>query len=194
MFQISKDAMKYACELSLHSELEKMYKLNMDSIMYQTLSSENVNQLARKIGLLPLEYRSILFLRYCFNSTSSEIEKVLETENVISKLRYIQKMLSSFMGLGDLWIDENSMIRACNIALTEDIKDYDNIKVLHKPNYSKSFRRKLKDIKIKQNHNKMAILIAKRVAIFALISLLTFSVVLAVNVEARKRTFDWVKV
>lgn len=93
MSQISKDVMKHVCELSLRAELEKMYRLNVNSIMYQPLSDEKVNQLARKIGLLPLEYRNILFFCYCFNSTSSEIEKVLKIENVISKIRYIQNAI-----------------------------------------------------------------------------------------------------
>ncbi|WP_317921535.1 hypothetical protein [Tepidimicrobium xylanilyticum] len=38
----------------------------------------------------------------------------------------------------------------------------------------------------------MAKLIAKRVAIFMLICILTFSVILTVNAEARERVFDWI--
>lgn len=33
----------------------------MNSIKYQSLSDEKVDQLSIKIGLLPLEYRNILF-------------------------------------------------------------------------------------------------------------------------------------
>jgi hypothetical protein len=183
--------MKEVCQLSFQNELETITKLNMNSIKYQSLTDEQVDQLAIKIGLLPLEYRNILFFRYCFNNSPSKTEKIFEIENVIGKLRYIQKMLSAFMGLKDSWINDNSMKKACEIALIEDTKDYDNTLALHKPNYSKSFRRKLKDIKIKQNPNNIFMLITKKVAIFILVCILSFSAVLAVNAEARKKVFDW---
>lgn len=192
MSQIAKDVMRYVCHLSLQDELERMDKLSMNSIRHQSLSDDQVNQLARKIVLLPSEYRNILFFRYCFNNTSYETENILEIENAISKLRYIQKMLSGFMGLGNSWIADNSMEMACEIALIEDTKDYDNIKVLHEPNYSKSFRQRLKDINIKQGNYRLLVLIAKRVAIFILICILSFSAVLAVNAEVRERVFDWI--
>lgn len=183
--------MKEVCQLSFQNELETITKLNMNSIKYQSLTDEQVDQLAMKIGLLPLEYRNILFFRYCFNNPPSKTEKILEIENVIGKLCYIQKMLSTFMGLKNSWIDDNSMKKACEIALIEDTKDYDNTLALHKPNYSKTFRRKLKDIKIKQNPNNIFMLIAKRVAIFILICILSFSAVLVVNAEAREKVFGW---
>ena len=192
MPKISNNIMKEVCQLSFQNELETITKLNMNSIKYQTLSEEQVDQLAIKIGLLPLEYRNILFFRYCFNNPPSETEKILEIENVIGKLRYIQKMLSAFMGLKNSWIDDNSMKKACEIALIEDAKDYDNTLALHKPNYSKNFRRKLKDIKISQKTNNIFMLITKRVAVFILVCILSFSAVLMVNAEVREKVFDWV--
>lgn len=192
MSQIAKGVMKDVCQLSLQDELERMSKLNINSIVYQTLSTQQVNELARKIGLLPSEYRNILFFRYCFNSTPSETSRILETENAVSKLRYVQKMLSGFMGLKNSWIDDKSMKRACQIALIGDIKDYDNTEMLHKPKYSKTFRRKLKAIKIKQNFNSTFMLVVKKVAVFILVCILSFSVVLAVNAEARTKFFNWI--
>ncbi|HHX62449.1 MAG TPA: DUF4367 domain-containing protein [Epulopiscium sp.] len=189
---MANNILKEVFQLSLQDELERMIKLNMNSIIYQSLSDEEVEQLAIKIGLLPSEYRSILFFRYCFNNTPSETDRLLEIENSIGKLRYIQKMLSDLMGINNSWIDDKSMERACKIALIEDTKDYNNIGIVHKPNYSKAFRRKLKDIKIKQNPNNILMLIAKRVAVFILVCILSFSAVLAVNAEAREKVFDWV--
>ena len=186
------DIMKDVCQLSLQDELERITKLNMNSIMYRSLSTEQINELAIKIELLPLEYRNILFFRYCFNNTSFETEKILETENSISKLRYVQKMLSSFMGLKDSWIDDRSMEKACQIALKENMRDYDNTLITYKPKYSKNVRRKLKDIKIKQSPNSIIMLVAKRVAIFILVCILSFSTVLAVNAEAREKVFKWI--
>ncbi len=192
MPKMANNILKEVFQLSLQDELERMIKLNMNSIIHQSLSDEEVEQLAIKIGLLPSEYRSIIFFRYSFNNTPSETDRILEIENSIGKLRYIQKMLSGLMGINNSWIDDNSMERACKIAIIEDTKDYNNIKVLHKPNYSKAFRRKLKDIKIKQNPNNILMLLAKRVAVFILVCILSFSAVLAVNAEAREKVFEWI--
>lgn len=187
----AKDIMKDVCTLSLEDELQNISNINISGIVYQSLSIPQIDQLARKISLLPSEYRNILFFRYCFNSTPSETNKMLGTENSISKLRYVQKMLSGFMELEGSWIDEKSMTKACEIALAEDTKDYDNTIILHKSNYSKDFRLKLKDISIKQKPNNMLRLIFKRVAIFILVSILSFSTILVVNAEARENVLGW---
>ena len=192
MSKTSKDIMKDVSQLSLEDELQKLSKLNTDKIVYQPLSYEQVDKLAEKIALLPLEYRNILFFRYSFNTVPSDIEEMLEIENSISKLRYIQKMLSGFMGLKDSWIDDNSMKKSCQIALAEETKIHDNIIGLHQPNYSKDFRGKLKEIKIKRNPSRIFISIAKRVAIFILVFFLSFSAVLVVNAEAREKVFEWI--
>ena len=184
--------MKDVCTLSLEDEFQDISNINISGIVYKSLSIPQIDQLARKISLLPSEYRNILFFRYCFNSTPSETNKMLGTESSISKLRYVEKMLSGFMKLEGCWIDENSMEKACEIALVEDTKDYDNTIILHKPNYSKDFRLKLKDISIKQKPNNMLKLIFKRVAIFILVSILSFTTILAVNAEARENVLGWI--
>ncbi len=98
------------------------------------------------------------------------------------------------MDLGNSWIDDNSLKKVCEIVLIEDTKDYDNIEVLHQPTYSKFFRQKLKDIKSPQKPNKIFLIMAERVAIFILVCFLSFSTVLAVNIEICERFFDWVVV
>jgi len=182
--------MKNVCESSLQIELQKIAELDINKILYRSLSAEQINQLSMKIGLLPLEYRSILFFRYCFN-TPSEIDKILEIEDPKSKLLYIQKMLSCCMGLENSWIDDKSMKKACQLALIENMNCYDNIGCLYKPNYSDTFRRKLKDIKTAQNSTRIFGLIAKRVAAFILVCILSLSTVLALNAEAREKFIDW---
>ncbi|HCX61851.1 MAG TPA: hypothetical protein DHU59_05365, partial [Clostridiales bacterium] len=153
---------------------------------------EHINILAKKIGLLPFEYRSILFFRYCFNSAPSETDKILKTENSKSKLRYILKMLSNFMGIQNSLIDNNSMGEACKLALPDEMKDYDNIEVLKKPVYTKSFRKKLKEFNISQSNNNIYLSIAKKAAIFILIFIMSLSTVLVFNTEARTKLFNWI--
>jgi hypothetical protein len=187
-----KIVLKEVCELSLMNDIQKMEELDFNDIIYEVLSTEQINKLVKKIDLLPFEYKNIFFFRYYFNSTPSETDKILKIENSKNKLRYIQKMLSCFMDLGNSWIDDNSLKKACEIVLIEDAKNYDNIEILHQPNYSKNFRRKLKHIKIRQVPNKKFMLTAKRVAIIILVCILSFTTVLAVNVEAREKMFDWI--
>lgn len=188
----AREFIKDVSKLSLKAELESLGNLNTSNIVYGTLSDQQIGLLAKKINLLPQEYRNILFFRYSFNSSPSQTDSILETENSKAKLRYAQKMLSSFMHLENSWIDNDSMGKACQIALREATKDYDNVEVLYKPNYSRDFRRKLKDIKVEQNINRIAMLIAKRVAIFLLVALLSFSTVMAVNAQAREKVFGWI--
>lgn len=64
--------------------------------------------------------------------------------------------------------------------------------MLHEPNYPKDFRRKLKEIKSKRNSNRIFMSITKRVAVFILVFLLSFSAVLVVNAEACEKVFDWI--
>lgn len=186
-----KNVLKDVFELAFQNELQKLTELDMSKIVYQSLSAEQIDKLALKIDLLPLEYRNILFFRYCFNNTPSETDKILEIENAKYKLCYIQKMLSNLMNLHDSWIDDKSMVEACKLALDENVKEYNNIEILHKPNYSRNFRRKLKEVDIIQNNN-LFMLMAKRAAVFILVCLLSFSVVLTVNAEAREKFFDWI--
>lgn len=192
MSKIADDILKDVFFLSFKDELEKISIFNTRNIKYQLLNDKQIDQLIKKIGLLPPDYRNILYFRYCFNNTPSETDKVLGIENAKGKLRYTQKMLSNLMGLDDSWIDDKSMERACEIVLLEDTKEYDNLQMLQKPNYSKNFRRKLKDIKINPSLKDTFMPMTKSAAAFILVGLLSFSSIIAVNAEARGKVFDWI--
>lgn len=192
VIQISKEVMKEACKISLQTELQKLNKLD-GKIVYQSLSKEQIYQLAQKIIFLPFEYRNLLFFRHCFESTVFEIEKILEIENAENKLRYVQRMLSRLMELNNsTWIDNTSIKDACILALQQDMNFYESTEVLYKPKYSHSFRRKLRKIKAAQSPFEIFRLIVKRVAVFVVVCILSFSAVLAINVEAREKFYNWV--
>ncbi|WP_326906532.1 DUF4367 domain-containing protein [Sedimentibacter sp. MB31-C6] len=184
--------MKDVCELSFQDELQKINDLDNNNIIYESLTKEAINRLAKKIELLPFEYRNLLFFRYCFNSTPFETDKILKIENSKKKLRYIQKMLSNFMGVENSLIDNTSMEDACRLALSEDMKDYDSIEILQKPIYSKNLIKKLKEYNIKQNNNTAFLAIAKKAAIFILIFIMSLSTVLVFNTEARTKLLNWI--
>ena len=58
--------MKDLLQLSLKEEIGGLTNLDMDGLIYDFLSNEEVEELAGKINLLPAEYRNILFFRFCF--------------------------------------------------------------------------------------------------------------------------------
>ena len=190
--KVANNTLKDIFQLSFQDELERMKRLNMDIIKYQSLSDKEIEKLAIKIDLLPSEYSSILLLKYCFNSTPSETDKILEIKDSVAKLRYIKEMLSNIIGLNGSWIDDKSLERACQIALMEYTKDYNNTKILQIPSYTKEFRLKLKSIKVEEGRNRIFKLLAKRAAIFILVALLSFSILLVVKAEAREKVFDWI--
>ena len=187
-----KNMIKEAGELSLQAEFQRMEKADVSRRLYQPLSLPQIQQLAKKIRLLPFEYQSILFFHYCIGYTASEIEKILGMTNIEGKLNYLVKLLSGIMGFGRTWIDMGSMKEACKLALEEAVKEYDSTQISYKPKYSNVTRKKLVGIQIKSSPAQVFLFAAKQVAIFVLILIMAFSSVLAVNVKARTKFLNWV--
>ncbi len=188
----TENIMKEVGSLSLQTELQRMAKWDKDSIVRQPLSFLQIKQLANKISLLPFEYQSILLFRHCFHNTVPGIEEMLGAENAQGKLNYLEKLLSGLLGLRDTWIAAASMEEACKLVLEGIMEEYDSARIVYKPEYSKSFRQKLKEIRIKKSPAKVFLFVAKQVAIFLLVLFLAFSSVLVVSVEARTKFFAWV--
>lgn len=188
----AKALMGNICALSMKNEFEKIEKLDGNNIKYKELTHQEISKLSEKILLLPFDLSKILYFKYCFNSTAYEIDNVLGTDNSEIQLFYAHKMLSNLMGLGDYWIADKSLKEASELALIEEMKDYNNFEIIQNPDYSKKFRKELKEIKIKRKATGTLVLLAKRVAVFILILILSFSAFLTVNVEARTKFVDWV--
>lgn len=184
------DALREAIEISMQDELDKIAEKNT-SIIYRALSIDEVNRLAIKINLLPVEHQNILFCRYCFNNIN-KIDNILDIEKSEAKLTYVKNMLSRFMGLVDTYIDNGSMKEACDLALTKNMKEYESVELSYDPKYSNEFRRRLKAIKIKQSWTNKVGSITKWAAIFVLVPIISFSTILAVNVEARAKFLGWI--
>lgn len=192
MNSCAKALMGNICALSMKDEFKKIENLDRNIIKYRELTLQEISKLSEKILLLPFDLLKVLYFRYCFNSTAAEIDNVLETDDSEKHLLYVHKMLSNIMGLGDYWIADKSLKDASELALIKEMKDYNNVEILQDPDYSKKFRKELKEIKIKRKATSTLVLIAKRVAVFILILILSFSAFLTVNVEARTKFVDWV--
>ncbi len=180
------------CKESLGNEINKNVKYNVDKITYKSLYKMEVVELSKKINLLPLEYQNILFSKYYFNSGPMETERVFGIENAKNKLSYIEKMLTYFMGLENTFIDKISLEKACEISINKITQEYESVVITKKPSYSKKFRRKVKEIKIKENLNQKIVGLSRKIAIFILICMLSFSTILVVNAEVRENVFKWV--
>lgn len=180
------------CKESLENDINKNVKYNVDKIIYKTLDKGEVVELSKKINLLPLEYQNILFSKYYFNSGPIETEHIFDIENVKNKLCYIEKMLSHFMGLENEFIDKVSLEKACEISVNKITQEYEDVVIIKKPNYSKEFRKKVKEIKIKQNFNQIIMSLSRKIAMFILICMISFSTILVVNAEVREKVFEWI--
>lgn len=127
MSRIINNTMEEVCDLLFQIESQHLAELDMTEIVYQSLPMEQIKKLAQKINLLPFEFSNMLFLRYCFESSFFEIDETLEIKNSLGKLLYVQRMLSTIIGLNNSWIDNESIKKACQLAITESMKSYDSI-------------------------------------------------------------------
>ncbi|MFV0496861.1 MAG: DUF4367 domain-containing protein [Candidatus Fimivivens sp.] len=180
-----------ACCASLQTEYESLEKLDFNAYKTKTLSQNDIQVLSRKISTLPTEYLNIIFFRYCFQFSSSDTSDILEIDNVVGMLRYIKKMLSRFMNLDELIIDESSMKQASLIAL-QQYTSVNETEMMGRIHYSTEFRNKLKMIKSSQSISKVITLIIKRVAVFILVCAISFSTALVASAELREIFFNWV--
>lgn len=174
------------------SILEEYQEAQHASVWIKSIvfEAEDVARLGKKISLLPVDYKTILFCRYCFGFSAKYTEEAFALENATGQLRYVQNMLAFFMGIEDARIDDSSFLEATQMAL-EEYTTLDGSVPLVIPKYSARFRRKLRSIKVTQKLSDYILLAAKRVAVFLLVCTISFSTVLAVNAEAREQFFAW---
>lgn len=179
------------CRDSLHQEysiLEQQITLN--DRQTKKLESGLILTLAHRMLSLPIEYRNLLFLHYCFGFSADEIACILETDQVRGKIQYVKKMLSEIMGLDEALMDDSSLEQASQIAL-QQYTATDSTGAMTTPHYSSAFRKRLKEIKAAQSNGRPILLIAKRAAVILLVCVIGFSSVLVANAQLRERFLGW---
>lgn len=183
--------MQDVCKQALENDIAKFDRFDFNDISVRPITAEEILTLAQKITALPLDYMNTLFFRYCFNFSPEDTDAMLETTHSVGRLRYARNMLSSFMGLEGALVDDHSMKLACEAALSTYVaQDVSN--VLRIPKYSNVFRKKLSVIKAAQKSKSMAIAIVKRVAVFILVCVISFSTALVANAKWREKFLNWV--
>ncbi len=192
MQKLNEEFMKNIGDLSFKSELQSLSKLDISKIAYQSLSKDQIEDLTKKINYLPVKYNNILIYRYCFNNNFLELNEFFQVDNSELELLYINKMLSNFMALNNLWIDDKSMKEACQLALKNSMKEYDYIEISEESKNSNIDINNLISNKIKKKSKNVFVLIAKSAAVFILVCFLGFSSIVVVNAEVRERLVSWI--
>jgi hypothetical protein len=158
------------------------------------LKSVEKNVLASRILCLPEKYKTILFLKYFFHLEEGSISKMVNQDYIPGCLRYANELLCFAMGLpSDSTIHEDTMEKACRIAIHRYCSDF-NVNSDHQIHkYSNKFKRNLRLPPSHRNLGNLIVLIGKRVAMLALAVLITFATSIAVNAELREQFFQWVR-
>jgi len=181
-------ALAKASKQSLN-ETHNRYETEEDSRIFEELSANQESDLGQRILALPDDDIAILFFHYSFGISYDDISDILELDTVKGKLRYIEQVLSSGMGLSGGWgISKDSMCRACKIALDEYTKA-EGPDVI--PIYSRQFIRKMRELGVVRTSSSIYVKMLQKVAIILVILGISFGAALGVYAEFRERVFRW---
>jgi len=152
--------------------------------------SISTEELEKKIGLLPEQMRSLLFMKYIFHIGPDIAENILSIPYAKQKAQYAEALLAYSLGLSDRQrIAEACMEKSANAALEQLLTEYDTEIVFRRPYYSDKFKKALKEIKAAQKYGNHIAL--KRTAAAVLIAAVSFAATLTVNADFRARFFHW---
>jgi len=177
--------------LALASEqiLTKMYALyeaEDDLREFKHLSERQVIDLGNRILALPDDDIAMLIFHYSYDINYNGIAALLKQSKIKGKLRHIERILSSGMGLlEDEGIDKDSMRRACKIALDEYTRVDDLVIV---PKYSRKFTKKMRELKVIRGSSIYVKLLQKVAVIFIMLGL-GFGTALGINADFREMVF-----
>lgn len=158
------------------------------------LGSVGKNVLAQKILHIPSDYLAILLMKYYFMLDDINISEITNRQHILGHLHYINELLCTAMRLPEeAYIHPTTIKNACRIAAIKyfSLKSSENLS--HE--YSSKFRKALKMIpaaQLPRKHN-LVVIIGRRVAMVALVILITLTATLAVNAGIRARFFEWVR-
>ena len=158
------------------------------------LGSVDKNVLAHKIMQIPNDYLTIMFMKYYFKLDHKSISEFTKKPHITGHLHYINELLCFAMGLREKsYIHPDTLSSACRIAFNKYCVDKKEDTATITPKYSRKFRRAMKMIPAVRKSYSLSVVIGRRIAIFVLIALLSFTASLAVNAEMRERFFEWVR-
>jgi len=172
----------------LLARIYSRYESEDDLRVLKELSVDQADDLGRRILALPDDDIAMLLYYYSFDLSYDDISELLQRDVIKGKLQYIERILSSGMGLaGNEGIGKESMRCACKVALEEYTKVEEP---LITPRYSRRFIRKMRKLKVIRGHP-IYIQALQKIAIIFIVLGVSFSAALGVNAEFRERVFRW---
>ena len=170
--------------------IERRYEAEKDSIIFVELSVDQASDLANKILVLPDDDIAMLLLRYSFGFNDAAISAIIRHDRVKGKMRYIERLLSTGMGLSEMeGIGRDSIRSACKIVLEKYTED-ESTEI--SPRYSHQFLRKMQDLKLIRGHSRIFFKVLQKAAAVLIVLGLVFGVVLGVNAEFREKVYHWI--
>ena len=171
--------LKLAANVSFNKEILSNAINSEDTLVEVDLNCKQLEKLSKKILMLPAQGLFVLFSKYCFHLTPAETESFLEIENAKGYLLYYRKLLSFIIGLNrDKLISDPSMKDACKMALKvymgQEFYNEDHKIVL------------LPKIRIGTKR------VARRIAVAAIIVVMSFSTIMVANAEFREKVVSWI--
>lgn len=174
-----KELLKHAANVSFNKEISSNAINSEDTPVEVDLNRKQLEKLSEKILLLPMQGLFVLFSKYCFHLTPAETESFLEIENAKGYLLYYRKLLSFIIGLDEnKLISDSEMKNACKIAL----KEY-----MSREFYNEDHRIILLP-KVRIGIKKLA----RRIAVAAIIVVMSFSTMMVANAEFREKVVSWI--
>lgn len=174
------DILKYAAKLNFEQEISEITSDMEPSCIEVDLDCMQIQKLSEKVLLLPPQGIFVLFSKYCFYFTPAETEVFYHLEKAKALLLYYEKLLSFSIGIkGQRIISETSFRDACKIALK---------KYLDQELCADKRQPVLLASKTRTVFRKMA----QKVAIAAIIAMMSFSTMMVANAQFRERVISWV--
>lgn len=174
----------------LLSVIESQYEAEKDSIIFVELSAEQVSDLSNKILALPNDNITMLLLRYSFGFNDSDISTFIRHDRIKGKIRYIERLLSTCMGLSETeGISRDGIRSACKIVLEKYTED-EGAEI--SPRYSYQFLKRMQSLKLVRGPSLIFPNVLQKVAAVSIILGLAFGITLGVNAEFREKTYHWI--
>lgn len=164
-------------EMTWQALLQEAAKTSLDNAAAEDaacadLSLSQIDELGKKILLLPHQGVTLLLSRYCFRLSPEETEMLFGLNNAKGRFRFYRQLLSSSMGLGEgCVISDDALEKACQIAM----KNYLQTE-LEESSRPQRVRKKF----------------WKTVAVAAVTAALLLTTCMAASAQFRERVISWV--
>lgn len=174
------DILKLAAKLNFEQEISKSASDTEPSRIEVDLDYMQIQKLSEKVLLLPPQGIFVLFSKYCFHFTPAETELFYHVQKAKELLIHYRKLLSFVVGIKESQIISDSSFRdACKIALHQ---------YLNQELYADQHPSVFLMSKTRTTFRK----IAQKIAIAAIIAIMSFSTMMVANAEFRERVISWV--